>query len=85
MDLKLSPELERKVNERVGGAYASPSDVVEEALKSFFGPETVTQAEIEDLNRCIDLGLADARRGDCIDGEMAREAAIQRLKGRLRA
>jgi Arc/MetJ-type ribon-helix-helix transcriptional regulator len=85
MDVKLSPELERKVNERVGGAYGSPSDVVEEALKSFFGPEIVAEAEIAELNWHIDLGLADARRGDCIDGDMAREAAIQRLKARRRA
>ena len=49
MEVKLSPELERKVRERVGGAYGSPSDVVEEALKSFFGPEELTVAEIDDL------------------------------------
>jgi Arc/MetJ-type ribon-helix-helix transcriptional regulator len=85
MEIKLSPELERKINARVGDAYASPSHVVEEALKAFFGPEILNEADIEDLNRRIDLGLADARRDDCIDGDLAREMAIQRLKKPRRA
>ena len=64
MDVKLSPELERKVNERVGGAYGSPSAVVEEDLEIVSsGRKVFMEAEIEDLNHHIDLGLADARRG----------------------
>jgi Arc/MetJ-type ribon-helix-helix transcriptional regulator len=82
MEVVLSPELERKVRERVGGSYGSPSDVVEEALKAFFGPESISTAEIENLNRHIDAGLSDVRGGNTIEGELAREAALQRLKSR---
>jgi Arc/MetJ-type ribon-helix-helix transcriptional regulator len=85
MEVKLSPELERKVREQVGGAYGSPTEVVEEALKSFFGPETLSPAEIDDLDRHIAMGLADVARGDVIDGPAALKAAIARLERRHRA
>ena len=85
MGVKLSPELERKVWEWVGGAYGSPSDVVEEALKSFFGPETLSPAEIDDFHRHIVLGMADVARGDVIDGPAALKAAIARLERRHKA
>jgi Arc/MetJ-type ribon-helix-helix transcriptional regulator len=84
MEVKLSPELERKVREQVGGAYGSPSDVVEEALKSFFGPEELTAAEIDDLNQRIDTGLGEIARGETVDGPRALEAAIERLERRRR-
>jgi len=84
VEVKLSPELERKVREQVGGAYGSPSDVVEEALKSFFGPEDLTAAEIDDLNRRIDIGLGEIARGETVDGPQALEASIQRLERRRR-
>jgi Arc/MetJ-type ribon-helix-helix transcriptional regulator len=79
MEVKLSPELERKVRERVGGAYGSPSDVVEEAQKSFFGPESLSRAEIDHLDRHLAMGMDDVARGDVIDGPVALKAAIARL------
>ncbi len=85
MDVKLSPDLERKVHERVGDAYATPSDVVEEALRSFFGPDELTGPDIEDLNRRIDIGLAEIRRGETIEGAVAREASLDRLTARHRS
>lgn len=85
MDVKLSPKIEQKVSARVGDGYSSPSDVIEEALKSFFGPEDLTAAEIDDLNRRIDIGLDEIARGETVDGPGALEAAIRRLKERHRA
>ena len=82
MEVKLSPELEQKVRERAGAHAASPSDVVAEALKSFFGPDSMSIDEIGDLNRSIDKGLREARDGQGIDGAEARDAALQRLKTR---
>ncbi|HEX4505152.1 MAG TPA: hypothetical protein VH722_05430 [Alphaproteobacteria bacterium] len=85
MEVKLSPELEQKVRAQVGGVYGSPSDVVEEALKSFFGPEELSTAEIDDLNQRIDIGLGEIARGEAVDGPQALDAAIQRLARRRRA
>jgi predicted transcriptional regulator len=85
MEVKLSPELEQKVRQRAGEHFASPSDVVAEALKSFFGPDSMTAAEIDDLNRSIDNGLADVRSGHWIEGDEAREVALHRLKSRHKA
>jgi predicted transcriptional regulator len=82
MEVKLSPELERKVHELAGEHRASPSEIVAQALKAFFGHDNMTTAETEDLNRSIDKGLAEARSGFWVEGHEAREAAILRLKSR---
>jgi antitoxin ParD1/3/4 len=82
MEVKISPELERKVMDRVGGPYESVSDVVEEALRAFFGPESLSETEIEDLNRRIANGLAEAERGDTVDGEEALRQIRERLQYR---
>lgn len=82
MEVKLSPEIERKVREHIGGPYQSASDIVEEALKSFFGPETLSASEIDDLNRHIDQGFSDIARGDTFDGPTALKTTVDRLMRR---
>jgi len=82
MEVKLSPELERKVRARAGEPSATPSDVVTEALKSFFGPDSMTAAEIDELNRSIDKGLAEAASGQWIEGDEAEQTARRRLISR---
>jgi predicted transcriptional regulator len=82
MNVTLSPELERKVLERIGDPYETASEVVEEALKSFFGPDRLSVAEIEELNKSIDAGLSDAASGHTVDGKEALEDIITRLKAR---
>ena len=82
MDVKISPELERKVMDRVGGPYKSASDVVEEALRAFFAPETLSAAEIEDLDRCIAAALGEADRGETLDGPDAMRQIREGLQSR---
>ena len=82
MEVVLPPELERKVRARVGDAYKSPSDVIEEALKAFFGPETLSAEDIADIDRRIAVARAEVHEGLVIDGDRARDAAIRRLKAR---
>jgi hypothetical protein len=56
--------------------------VVEVALQSFFGPETLSDNEREELNRCIDEALAEAVRGETIDGPEAMREIRQQLASR---
>jgi predicted transcriptional regulator len=82
MEVELSPELERRVRQLAGDNRASTDEIVAQALDAFFGPDRMTAAEIETLNRSIDQGLTEARNGDWVDGAEAREAALHRLKSR---
>lgn len=73
MNVSLTPELERMVDEKVKtGLYSSASEVVREALRLLHQFDEARQREIEELNRKIDLGLAQADRGEVLSGEESR-------------
>ena len=59
MNVSLTPELERKVDDRVrSGMYGSASEVVREALRLFFRYDDALLREVDDLDRRIGIGLA---------------------------
>lgn len=70
MNVSLTPDLERRIAEKVkGGAYGSPSDVVRQALLLLFEAEERRAHELERLDGDIQIGIEQADRGDVVDGE----------------
>ena len=60
MNVSLTPELERKVDDRVrSGMYGSASEVVREALRLFFRYDDALTREVDDLDRRIGISLAE--------------------------
>ena len=86
MNVSLTDELERRVEERVrNGLYTSASELVREALRLFFEFEEARRREVEELNRRIAHGLAQLDRGEGIPGDKARRETLKRrLRGSQR-
>jgi len=86
MNISLTPELERRVDERVQtGLYTSASELVREALRLFFQFDEVRRHEVEELNARIAKGLAQLDRGEGISAEEARRESLERRARRVRA
>ena len=65
MDVSLTPDLERFVQEQIeGGRYHSASEVFRAALRFFQAQELVQQLRSEKLRQEIQVGLDQARQGD---------------------
>lgn len=83
MNVSLTPEIERKIDERIAtGLYTSSSELVPEALRLFFSYDDVRQRELARLNDAIAEGLAQLNRGEGIPGDKARRRSHARLAAR---
>jgi antitoxin ParD1/3/4 len=86
MNISLTPELERRVGERVEtGLYTSASELVREALRLFFQFDESRRREVEDLNHRIAIGLAQLDRGEGVAATVARRESLERRARRVRA
>jgi antitoxin ParD1/3/4 len=86
MNISLTPELERRVDERVGtGLYTSASELVREALRLFFQFDEARRREVDDLNRRIAIGLEQIDRGEGVPAEAAQRESLERRARRVRA
>lgn len=73
MNVSLTPELEKLVDDRVkSGRYTSASEVIREALRLLDRFDAAQQLALVELNRRIDEGLAQAERGEVIDAAESR-------------
>jgi antitoxin ParD1/3/4 len=67
MNVNLTPELDRLVNDKVkSGLYNSASEVVREALRLLSEQDEYRRIRLEELRKEIDLGLEQARRGELV-------------------
>ena len=83
MNVSLSPELERRVAEKVAsGLYTSASEVVREALRLLFEADELKARRLEQLNTDIKVGLDQLDRGEGVDGEESRRRAMTRFPAR---
>lgn len=70
INVSLTPHLERFVTSRVAsGRYQSASEVVREGLRILEEREAARRTAIRELRKEIAVGLAQAHRGDLLDGE----------------
>jgi len=88
LNVSLTPDLSRFVENRIrSGKYQSASEVVREALRLLEGRDQTSPANIEELKQEIEVGLAQLRRGEGVDGEdfFSRLAARRRARKARRA
>ena len=79
MNVSLTPQLEKLVNERVrSGMYSSASEVIREALRLWNEQEELRRRKLEDLRKEIHIGLDQAKRGEVAP------LSVARIKSRLR-
>lgn len=83
MELSLTPELERRIQQQVeSGRFASAEQLISKAVDVFESwpvPEGMDQTEFE---RLIEEGCAEADRGETVSAEEAREH-LARLRASL--
>ena len=74
MNISLTPELERLVDDKVKtGRYASASEVVREGLRLLEEQDETKQLRLAEVRRKIDRGIEQLDRGLGIPGPEARE------------
>jgi len=82
LNVSLTPGLCRFVESRVrSGKYQTASEVVREALRLLEAKDRAPVGSVEELKREIEIGLAQLRRGEGVDGE----AFFRRLGARRRS
>lgn len=83
MNVSLTPELEKLVNDRVrSGMYSSASEVVREALRLLKEQEGFRQQKLEELRREIQIGIDQIERGDVVPFNPRRIKSL--VRNRLR-
>ena len=81
MNVSLTPELERLVNERVrSGMYSSASEVIREALRLLSNQEESRRQKLEDLRKEIQIGLDQLDRGEAIPFDVRRIKSLLRKR-----
>ena len=81
MNVSLTPELERRIAEKVeSGLYTTASEVVCEGLRLLFEAETLRAERLDRLTADIQLGLDQLDQGQGIPGEVVFEELDALLK-----
>jgi antitoxin ParD1/3/4 len=82
MNVSLTPELEKLVNEKVRtGLYNSASEVIREALRLLHERDQISRQELEAVRAKINRGLEQLDRGEGIP----ESTAVRRLRPNRRS
>lgn len=80
MNISLTPELERFVQDKVdSGMYTSASEVIRESLRLLHTHDDLQAQRIKQLNSAIDVGLQQLSSGNKIPAQ----DSYNRLKGKI--
>ncbi len=83
MNVSLTPELDRYVEEKVkSGRYRSASEVLRESLRIMQQVEEERQARLAALRGEIDRGLGELDRGMGVDGDAAFDRVLAEIEQR---
>ena len=68
MNVSLTPELEKLVNDKVSsGMYQTASEVIREALRALQQRDQLRERELQAIREKIDRGLEQIERGEYIE------------------
>jgi antitoxin ParD1/3/4 len=82
MNVNLTPELEELIHRKVAsGLYNNQSEVVREALRLLAEQDRLREAHLAELRGALAEGLAQADRGELVDGPQA-VAEVRKVLGR---
>jgi antitoxin ParD1/3/4 len=85
VNVNLTPELEALVQRKVAsGLYNNQSEVVREALRLLALQDQVREAHAKSLRKALAEGLAQADRGELIDGKEVVAEVRKALRRRRR-
>jgi antitoxin ParD1/3/4 len=85
MNISLTPELERRISEKVdSGLYSTASEVVREALRRLFESETERERLIGQLNAELQEGLDQLDQGRSASGAEAYRRVTATIERRRR-
>lgn len=86
MNVNLTPELEKLVQEKVAsGLYNNQSEVVREALRLLAEQDRLREAHLVRLRAALASGLEQADRGELLDGPKVLEEMREFLRARGKA
>jgi antitoxin ParD1/3/4 len=86
MNVSLTPELERLIQEKVeSGLYNSQSEVVREALRLLEEQDRLRELHLTRLRAALSKGLEQANGGETLDGEEVVQEMRELLRERRRA
>lgn len=86
MNVNLTPELEKLVQEKVSsGLYNNQSEVVREALRLLAEQDRLREAHLVTLRAALASGLEQADRGELLDGPKVLEEMREFLRARGKA
>lgn len=69
MNVALTPELEELIRKKLtSGMYKNAAEVVREGLRLLAQQDALREARLEELRARIRLGVAQANRGELVDG-----------------
>ena len=86
MNISLTPELERQVDQRVAtGLYTSASELVREALRLFLQFDNARSKGLDELGGMVAVGLVQADAGETIPGDEGRRRSRERIASRRAA
>ncbi len=81
MNVSLTPELERLVQQKVeSGRYLSASEVVREALRLLEERDQLGELKLEELRKFAALGIEQADRGEVAPLDL--DATLARVRNR---
>jgi antitoxin ParD1/3/4 len=65
MNVSLDPQVQKFIEQKVrNGQYASPEEAVNQMLDHVRAQEELTPEDLDDLRAEIDIGIAEADRGE---------------------
>lgn len=83
LNVSLTPDLSRFVENRLrSGKYQTASEVVREALRLLEGRDRAPVESLQQLKREIEVGLAQLRRGEGVDGDAFFRAVAARRRAK---
>jgi antitoxin ParD1/3/4 len=83
MNVSLTPELERRISQRVeSGLYTTASEVVREGLRLLFEQDEAREQRLAKLRADIQLGLDQLDRGEALDGDDVFAELTARIEAR---